>query len=105
MRDSVDGVLGVDPDALRAAVPDLTDVADGLATTLSRLRGALAEAGPCWGHDEPGAAFASGYLAGGEQAERAFAELGDAIETIGGRLTEVADRSEATDQLARARFR
>jgi len=105
MRDSGDGVLGVDPDALRAAVPDLTDVADGLATTLTRLRAALADEGPCWGPDEPGAVFARGYLPGSEQAERAFAELSDAIETIGGRLTAVADRSEATDQQARARFR
>lgn len=105
MWDSGDGVLGVDPGALRSAVPDLTEVADRLATTLARLRAALAEEGPCWGRDEPGAAFAHAFLPASEPAERAFAELSDAIETIGARLTAIADRSEATDQQSRARFR
>src|SRR2546430_14684088 len=104
MRDSGDRMLGVDPSALRAAVPGLTDLATALDATLTRLRGELADAGPCWGHDDPGATFERGYLPAGEQAEQAFRHLAAAIETIGADLTAVAERSAATDEQARARF-
>jgi uncharacterized protein YukE len=104
MRDSGDGLLSVNPSELRAAVPGLTDVAVVLSDTLTRLRNALADEGPCWGHDETGAAFSRAYQPVSERVQQAFGELTEAIETIGDNLVRVASASEATDERVRARF-
>jgi WXG100 family type VII secretion target len=97
--------FSVDPAALRAAAPELAEVATGLHGTLARLRGVLTDAGPCWGHDEAGAAFAHGYLPASDQAEQAFQRLAAVLEAFGADLVTVADRSAETDQRAGARFR
>jgi uncharacterized protein YukE len=105
MRDTGDGMLSVHPSELRAAVPDLTEVAAALGDTLTRLRNALADEGTCWGYDETGAAFGRAYQPASEEVQQAFGALAEAIGTIGADLVTIADRSEAADELARARFR
>lgn len=105
MRDTGAGMLSVHPTELRAAVPGLTDVAVELRDTLTRLRNALADEGTCWGHDETGAAFGRAYQPAGDAVQQAFGALAGAIETIGADLVTIADRSAATDEVARARFR
>ncbi len=104
MRDSGGGILSVNPSELRAAAPGLADVAAVLGDTLTRLRSALADEGTCWGYDEAGAAFNRAYQPVSEAAQQAFGELAEAVETIRDNLVQVANRSEAADELARARF-
>jgi uncharacterized protein YukE len=96
--------MGVDGDALRAAVPDLASIAGTVDTTLARLRTALDTEGECWGDDETGLAFGIGYAPLRDRAQQAFDELGRAIEAVAGDLRSVADGARAADDRAAARL-
>jgi uncharacterized protein YukE len=105
MRASADGVMGVEPGALRDAVPEMTALATTLDSTLALLRTALSAEGACWGGDPTGRCFADGYRSLSDQAQQAFADLGRAVRTIGANLTTVADAAQAADERARGRLR
>jgi hypothetical protein len=95
-------LLAVDPDALRAAVPDLVAVAEVLDTALVRLRAALDEEGACWGRDEIGRAFDGGYEPVAGPARAAYGEVAGALRDLGGALLTIVESVQAADERARA---
>jgi uncharacterized protein YukE len=97
--------MRVDAGSLRDTAPDLATVAATVDAALGRLQTALAAEGECWGGDETGRAFGTGYAPLCDRAQQAFAALGQAIETIGTDLGSVAERARAADDRASARLR
>src|SRR2546429_9558353 len=79
MRASADGVMGVEPGALRDAVPEMTALATTLDSTLALLRTALSAEGACWGGDPTGRCFADGYGSPSDQARPAVGGLRPAL--------------------------
>src|SRR2546430_4127782 len=95
-------LLGVDPGGLEATVPDLVAVADVLDTARVRLRAALDAEGPCWGLDEIGRAFGSGYEPVASLTSRAYGDVVGAVRDLGAALLTVAETVRAADERARA---
>ncbi|MFJ1457236.1 WXG100 family type VII secretion target [Nocardia sp. N2S4-5] len=103
--------LHVDPGGLRAHGAAFLDAADRAQQIFDRLTDALAEAGPCWGDDEPGKQFAVNYtpdadrtVSGFREVMRALRDLGDAVTGASGRYddqdVDAASRIAATGEVS-----
>jgi uncharacterized protein YukE len=73
----------------------LSGTADAIA---SELADALARAGQCWGNDQVGASFASGYTDAAEATFALVKGLPSELSDIGGRLAKTARIHRELDQ-------
>lgn len=76
---------------------------DGLSgtaqTIFTELSDALAEAGQCWGSDQVGQSFATGYAESAETTFGLVKALPGQLTDVGGRLAEHARIHRAADQV------
>ncbi len=92
------GSYRVEPGPLRATARGFTAAGDHLQTAGRALGGALDSAGPCWGGDEAGAKFASGYVPAADNTRQAITAFADALREVDRQLNVVADTYESADQ-------
>ena len=96
--------LRVDIASLRDVAPSFADLSDAVDSVRRRLTGALDGEGVCWGTDETGRAFGSGYQPAEQQLRTALAGCAQRIGEIGATVTRVADEAAAADDRARQRL-
>lgn len=96
--------LDVDPNALRASLPELQRLADEAASVLSELTGTVDREGACWGSDASGKAFAKNYLPDVEQGIRNLAGLVSGMRTLGSEVSNVANAFDNQDSDIAARL-
>ncbi|MET9490904.1 hypothetical protein [Nocardia sp. NPDC006630] len=89
--------LDVDPNALRASLPELQWLADEAASALAELTGAVDRVGACWGNDAGGKAFAKNYLPDVEQGIRNLTALVSGMRALGSEVSNVANEFDNQD--------
>ncbi|WP_405137586.1 hypothetical protein [Nocardia sp. NBC_01388] len=89
--------LDVDPNALRASLPELRWLADEAASALTELTGAVDREGACWGNDAGGKAFAKNYLPDVEQGIRNLTGLVSGMRALGSEVSNVANEFDNQD--------
>jgi hypothetical protein len=92
--------FSVMPAHLRRSGTDMADVAGGVEGRAARVRGDSS----VWGSDEEGAAFGSAHSEMADAVEKALGSLFEELNSIGGRLAEMADSYEQSDQRGAAGF-
>ncbi|GAB3296045.1 WXG100 family type VII secretion target [Parasphingorhabdus pacifica] len=86
-----------DLDQLRQYAGRFDDLAGQAGKTARDARAAVESAGPCWGGDEIGAAFAGTHLPGTEQALDELDGLVSGLREMGVKLVETASDQQRTD--------
>lgn len=89
--------LRVDVAHLRAVAPRFNDLSMRVSDLESELKASLSEQGECWGGDETGEAFFSGYRPARDLGLEYLPHAAKALMGIGNRLTAAADGYEDTD--------
>lgn len=92
------GAVWADPDHIRGVAPRIDDAAARTRDALATLRATLDAEGACWGADETGATFSSGYLPAADSAEGAIATVAESLTNIATGLRNTAKAFESTDE-------
>jgi uncharacterized protein YukE len=87
------------------AAPKFAAFADEVHDALAELETAIRREGRCWGVDEPGRQFASGYEPGVDQGLRELADMVTAFDQIAARIRRNADEYDRQEQDNTAQFR
>nr|WP_259465560.1 type VII secretion target [Rhodococcus opacus] len=95
---AVSAQLWVDPAHLRSVAPRFEALSQRMAEVAAALHSTLEAEGECWGGDEIGTTFASGYLASADVAGRSLGFAAGALAALGSRLRSTADSFDDTDR-------
>lgn len=98
------GGYGVRPTELRSSSPGFSGAADQLETAMTTLTSALQAEGACWGGDEAGQQFATGYEPAAQGATEAFDALVQALHGIRANLDGMAETWDGADSGTAAGF-
>ncbi len=90
----------VEPAALRGAAGSIDAEADALGTLASSLEQYLLSLGACWGDDEVGRRFASGYQPAAATVLANMTALSTGLVRIAAALRAVGESYETIDQAA-----
>ncbi|MEV0295907.1 WXG100 family type VII secretion target [Nocardia sp. NPDC050710] len=91
--------LKVDPDALRATKPGITDVAQKVIDVVKNVQSVVEAEGECWGGDEIGQNFAKDYTPGAEEGLQSIESLSKAVDALGGGVDSIASAFQDQDDL------
>ena len=90
--------LWVDPAHLRGVAPRFDALSQRMTEVAATLTATLDGEGECWGADETGTAFASGYLQSADAAEHSLGFAVAALAAVGSKLRSTADSFDDTDR-------
>lgn len=90
--------LWVDPAHLRGVAPRFAALSQRMTEVAATLTATLDGEGECWGADETGTAFASGYLPSADAAEHSLGFALAALAAVGSKLRSTADSFDDTDR-------
>ena len=88
----------VDPNHLRNVAPSFDSLVQRVSDSQTKLSGVISGEGECWGADETGTTFSSGYVPRVDVVTSSFEFATGALSSIANRLRAVADNYEQTDQ-------
>jgi hypothetical protein len=92
------GGFSTDVDRVLDRAGQLDSLSDTAKSIFTELSDALAEAGECWGTDQVGQSFATGYTDAAEATFALVKALPGQLADVGGRLAEHAHIHRSVDQ-------
>lgn len=93
------GGFSTDVDRVLDRAGQLDGLSDTARSIFTELSDALAAAGECWGSDQVGQSFATGYIESASATFGLVKALPGQLADVGGRLAEHADIHRSADQV------